>query len=88
MRRTSTLSSGVITFHPLVSAPQRPVAKTEAVPVIGSLAAAVAGWPPLATTAAAAVGFFAIVLALKKVFDTPARSYDNNVGDEYDRQAC
>jgi MPBQ/MSBQ methyltransferase len=41
--------------------------------------------PPGAPTAALAAGAaVALALAVKRVYDTPSRAYDRNVGDEYD----
>jgi MPBQ/MSBQ methyltransferase len=45
-----------------------------------SLAASSTSYTPWAV----AGGIALALLALKQVYDTPSRSYDNNVGDEYD----
>ena len=60
----------------------------EAFSPLAPLQAALASFqalPPAVATAAAAVGLVVLALAVKKVFDTPSRSYDGNVGEEYDR---
>eukprot|EP00873_Tetraselmis_striata_P009760 jgi/Tetstr1/430024/TSEL_019885.t1 len=56
-------------------------AAAEAAPstLIPGVSNAVLAW------AAGVAIFVAVVLAIKKVFDTPSRAYEENVGDEYDQ---
>lgn len=43
-----------------------------------------ASYPSYLPALAAVIGFALLVLAIKKVFDTPSRTYKENVGQEYD----
>lgn len=54
-------------------------------PFLSSVAATVASWPAAAVNAAVVLGVAALALAIKRVFDTPSRTYNANVGQEYDR---
>jgi len=57
------------------------VASTSAAPPpLAGLAAV----PQPALAAAAAAAALALALGVKRIFDTPSRAYDNNVGTEYD----
>jgi len=56
------------------------VASTSVAPAPAGLAAV----PQTALAAAAAAAALALALGVKRIFDTPSRAYDNNVGTEYD----
>jgi MPBQ/MSBQ methyltransferase len=64
----------------------RPVATIAAAPAAAAapLDGGAAAWSNLVPAAAATAAALALALAVKRVYDTPSRAYDRNVGDEYD----
>jgi MPBQ/MSBQ methyltransferase len=61
-----------------------PVATIAAAPAPAAAATAAPSLDNLPTAAVAAGAAVALALAVKRVYDTPSRAYDRNVGDEYD----
>ena len=58
--------------------------RCSALPTFAALSTLWQSWQPWSTWVAALAAASAVFLALKRVFDTPSRAYDANVGDVYD----